>query len=76
MTGNEHGFLLNINMFCAKSLSAFTKHYFYIYLLKLSNFIKGFEVKYLMKNIFLLDFINNLQVFIENIDNYVDAFPE
>ena len=29
MTDNKHGFLLNINVFCAKSLDAFTKRYFY-----------------------------------------------
>ena len=31
---NEHGFLLNINAFCAKTLSAFKKLYFYMLIIK------------------------------------------
>ena len=34
ITDNKHGFLLNINVFCAKSLYAFTKHYFYMLIIK------------------------------------------
>ena len=34
ITDNKHGFLLNINVFCGKSLYAFTKYYFYTLIIK------------------------------------------
>ena len=34
ITENKHDLLQNINVFCGKSLYAFTKHYFYLLIIK------------------------------------------